>query len=1122
MNHKMNYLSIPVLTILIFTILAPLIDHTTGYNCDDDREGKVDTHEILFDQGQLILRNDGYVKIADFLLGTDAVWGRNYLNTMKRGSADNDVPTVWNGSINHFLHPINHAKYDGFWEYVMDSSYNAARMCSYKFMDAMAAWQNGSTPRERSDAMYNLGWAVHMVHDLCVPHHAFGAGGGLVYSAHTSYENWVSDNEEDYLVDKGGIYYSDLPEATVVYQPVHFESGSAKFVDYNAHESLKYYLYVNDYNWEFDDDNYELETVHDLPNDLDTMWNVTFHNSEYVQIRFDRIRLSEGDHLYIYNETYDLKKDYTDMDQEDVDTGEIPGDTLRLRLVTDGTSPSWGYKMKKVSINGRYGDEYEYTTAALFPRAQRTTAGFIKYFFEAVDKRPPDAPSLTGHGCGSGWSNDPAPYVTWNESRDDSPLGIERYEYRLGENGSWRDCTSPINITDENDTILYVRVYDAVHKTNTSSLRIQIDRTKPTNPIGVEDSTHSHTSWSSDNTVEVEWAGAADALSGIGGYSYIWESGMVRPDTTIESDADDGNVTSPMLSDGEWYLNVRAVDAAGNWADGFFAIGPFKIDVTPPGNPDPDDNTEGWSSDNEPIFTWSAPDELSGIAGYYYKIDGYPWVRINSTSLTLASQSNGQHTFSIKALDMAGNEGVPGTHDFLIDVEAPTLTITTPSHDQWFPTDSIEVAWTASDNHSKIHHCEVKLDNETYRDADISTSTRFANLTEGIHSVQVRAVDGARNSYGKSIAFNVDTEPPIHLSLGFVGSRKRTSSLSVDLVVSGDDETSGLRDMSFSNDGLSWSDWENWSLYKRDWDLSEFGGDADYGEKTVYLRGRDSVGNIALTDAAVEYVLAFDRVVISPANVTMKPGGTQQFTAVAYDTDANEIPGEDVEFLWEVERGIGKVDEDGLFTANGAVTGEISGEISVTGTMNGVSKTDRTLITVKATTEDEDPVMKGSKSIVLIFVMIGICLLITAFVAYVIFRKRHRRCGIEGDSPSGKSIHGGNGEIPDGTPEGEGEGEQKEMDDWGRVDHEEKGSSLFYEIWEDYNLPILEPIGRYLPEHDNPLLPPKSEDIPPEGDKNIRALMDEIIEQWEGNIPEAAGVALAVAKNKKAPPEGKH
>ena len=53
------------------------------------------------------------------------------------------------------------------------------------------------------------------------------------------------------------------------------------------------------------------------------------------------------------------------------------------------------------------------------------------------------------------------------------------------------------------------------------------------------------------------------------------------------------------------------------------------------------------------------------------------------------------------------------------------------------------------------------------------------------------------------------------------------------------DDTSGLYQMSFSSDGITWSYWENYTQVKS-YILS--GGD---GEKTVYFRVKDRAGNTA-------------------------------------------------------------------------------------------------------------------------------------------------------------------------------------------------------------------------------------------------------------------------------------
>jgi hypothetical protein len=60
----------------------------------------------------------------------------------------------------------------------------------------------------------------------------------------------------------------------------------------------------------------------------------------------------------------------------------------------------------------------------------------------------------------------------------------------------------------------------------------------------------------------------------------------------------------------------------------------------------------------------------------------------------------------------------------------------------------------------------------------------------------------------------------------------------------------------FSNDGRTWTGWEAFSETKPDWDLSQFGGNANPGLKAVYAELRDRAGNVARLEARIEYIVA--------------------------------------------------------------------------------------------------------------------------------------------------------------------------------------------------------------------------------------------------------------------------
>ncbi|MGH7163415.1 MAG: hypothetical protein ACREID_08010, partial [Planctomycetota bacterium] len=93
-----------------------------------------------------------------------------------------------------------------------------------------------------------------------------------------------------------------------------------------------------------------------------------------------------------------------------------------------------------------------------------------------------------------------------------------------------------------------------------------------------------------------------------------------------------------------------------------------------------------------------------------------------------------------------------------------------------------------------------------------------------------------------------DTTPPTG-SLAVDGGASQTSDALVDLSISAADpgaNASGMgpgAQMSFSNDGSTWSAPEPYGTSRADWDLAAFGGDDAPGPKTVHARLRDAAGN---------------------------------------------------------------------------------------------------------------------------------------------------------------------------------------------------------------------------------------------------------------------------------------
>jgi hypothetical protein len=95
----------------------------------------------------------------------------------------------------------------------------------------------------------------------------------------------------------------------------------------------------------------------------------------------------------------------------------------------------------------------------------------------------------------------------------------------------------------------------------------------------------------------------------------------------------------------------------------------------------------------------------------------------------------------------------------------------------------------------------------------------------------------------------LDTMPPTG-SITIDGGAATTGSASVTLTLAASDAGgSGLKEMSFSNDGTVWSSWEPYATTKA-WVLA--GG---AGSKTVRVRFRDNAGN---SSATAQDTIAFE------------------------------------------------------------------------------------------------------------------------------------------------------------------------------------------------------------------------------------------------------------------------
>ncbi|HKF14393.1 MAG TPA: S8 family serine peptidase, partial [Gaiellaceae bacterium] len=241
-----------------------------------------------------------------------------------------------------------------------------------------------------------------------------------------------------------------------------------------------------------------------------------------------------------------------------------------------------------------------------------------------IDTAAPSNPALsTTHP--SDWTSDRTVDVAWSGAADGGS-GVSGYSHEWSQSSS----TSPDAVEDTAGTSatsatlsdgswwFHLRTRDAVGNWSTPIHLgpVKIDGTAPGNPA-LSSPSHTVDTWSHDATVEIAWSGAADAHSGVDGFSYAWsQQAATDPGTAKSLEESVGGTTSEPLADGSWWFHLRARDNAGNWSVPVH-IGPFKIDVTPPSNPtltSPSHAIGAWSRDADVVVLWTGGEAVDGYS----------------------------------------------------------------------------------------------------------------------------------------------------------------------------------------------------------------------------------------------------------------------------------------------------------------------------------------------------------------------------------------------------------------------------------------------------------------------------------------------------------------------------
>ncbi|HEY3419099.1 MAG TPA: carboxypeptidase regulatory-like domain-containing protein [Methanomassiliicoccales archaeon] len=281
---------------------------------------------------------------------------------------------------------------------------------------------------------------------------------------------------------------------------------------------------------------------------------------------------------------------------------------------------------------------------------------------------------------------------------------------------------------------------------------------------------------------------------------------------------------------GSHVLQYNSTDNAGNVEN--TKTSNFNIDTIKPVLRIATPVQGSWHNTISLNVTWTATDSGSGMSYFWVRIDNGQWINVTTKYHTINGLADGQHTLDVRGYDKANNFNTT-TGSFKTDTVKPSLNILTPVQGSWHNTISLNVTWTATDLGSGLAYTWVRIDSGQW----INVTTQyhmFNGITDGQHTMEVRAYDNTGNNNDTTRVFNVDTVKP-NLSIVKPLDNSRLNSSIVAISWSGSDTASGIANYWVSIDGGDWMDMATSTTHS-------FNALAD-GNHIVTVKVEDNAGN---------------------------------------------------------------------------------------------------------------------------------------------------------------------------------------------------------------------------------------------------------------------------------------
>ena len=397
-------------------------------------------------------------------------------------------------------------------------------------------------------------------------------------------------------------------------------------------------------------------------------------------------------------------------------------------------------------LTGQPDGDYSLSIQATDPAGNPGAPAGAVYTLDTTLPAPPNitsAPTSPGNSLGPSWG-----------FTAEAGAGTQCELTGPGYSSPFAPCTSPesFSLAGESDGVYTFRVRATDQAGNTgpdATSDYTLDTTGPAVSITSEPA-------SPNNSRSPQWdftteGGATTEcrLSDAGGPIGLWASCSAPATMDLTS-----------LPDGAYTFEVQATDPVGNTGP-VEASTPYVLDTAPPavsitstpGTPGNDTDPE-WSFSSEAGASFEC--ELVG-PGY-----SSPFAQCTSPELSsLAGQSDGDYTFSVRATDEAGNTGPVDSDTYTLDTTPPAAPVITSAPAT--PGTDRSPSWSFTSEPGTSTECEFVQGKLTipYTACSSPQTLDLTGAPDGNYTIRVRAVDPAGNAGPEtSHTYRLDTVGP--------------------------------------------------------------------------------------------------------------------------------------------------------------------------------------------------------------------------------------------------------------------------------------------------------------------------------------------------------------------------